>query len=572
MSHRTRRLSTLAAVAALTLSLLTAGAPAQAHPAGDRAVGAGAAWLEGQLTDGLVVGTYGDFVYTDHGLTADIAFALDAVGGHDAAVGAIADAVAPVVKDWYDSYGTVYTGSAAKAAVLAQVAGRDATAFGGHDLQAVVEGNVATAPPITGRVQNVGETDWQTQEPADSLNVISQGWAARGLAVQGSALADEVEAFLLDQQCDAGFFRFALTSDKTAPEQGCVEGVDVGHLDSTALTVINLLAVPTPSADVSASVEQAISWLKTQQRADGSFTAGGTEGVNANTTGLAAWALGEVGETEAASRAAAWLRTVQVADLAPCATGLTAENGAVAFNPEALASSRNAGAIKIELQDQYRRTTAQALPALAHVPAGGSALALKAPATAAEKSSVTVTVSGLGAGEAGCVTLGAVAKPVTGTGGDVAVSFDLPAGAATHTFRLVTLGGVLSASTAAQVPVPMVPAPLPGLGELQAKKVVKVRKNVFRLPISCAGGTTCEGKLKVRTAQRVRTVAGKKARKVVIAKKSYSVAPGDTERVRLKVRRPVRAVLAGGRVKVKAVQSAPGLRRTVTKFWLRKTR
>ena len=70
-------------------------APAQAHPAGDRAVSAGATWLKAQLTDGIVVGQFDTFVYDDFGLSADIAFALDAVGGQDATVVQVADAVAP---------------------------------------------------------------------------------------------------------------------------------------------------------------------------------------------------------------------------------------------------------------------------------------------------------------------------------------------------------------------------------------------------------------------------------------------------------------------------------------------
>ena len=72
---------------------------------------------------------------------------------------------------------------------------------------------------------------------------------------------------------------------------------------------------------------------------------------------------------------------------------------------------------------------------------------VSAPATAVEKSTVTVTVAGLGAGEAGCVSLGSVAKPVVGTGADVTVTFDLPAGAATNTFTLTTLAGSQTAVT-----------------------------------------------------------------------------------------------------------------------------
>lgn len=582
MSHRTSRVSVLAGIAALTLTtLVVATAPAQAHPAGDRAVTAGATWLEAQLTDGLVTGHYPDengdpVAYTDHGLTADVAFALDEVGGYDAEVAAIADAVAPEVQGWYDSYGTIYTGSAAKATVLAQVAGQDPTSFGGQDLQAVVEGNVAASAPILGRVQNVGETDWQTQEPADSLNVISQGWAARALAGQGSALADEVEAFLLDQQCDAGFFRYGLTEDKTAPEQGCVDGVDTAHLDTTALTVVNLLATPSRSARADAAVQDAVAWLETQQAADGSFDVGGTEGVNANTTGLAAWALAEAGRTATAVEAASWVRGLQVADIAPCSTVLAAENGAVAYDAEALASSRTAKSITM-LRDQFRRTTAQALPALALVPAGNGPLGVQVPATAPEKSAVSVTVSGLGAGEPGCVTLGTAAKPVLGTGGDVTVVLGLSAGAATHPVKVTAVDGSSATATVTATvlpaPAPSVqPVPAPSVGDVVTKRLVKVRKNRFALKVACEATAPCEGRILVRSKGKVVAKPGQRARRIVVAKKSYAVAPGQTRKVVLQVRKPARRVLAAGKVKVRAVAAAPGARRTTETFWLKRAR
>ena len=175
-----RRAGALVIATAITSSTLLVGAvPAQAHPAGDRAVSAGATWLKAQLTDGIVVGQFDTFVYDDFGLSADIAFALNAVGGHDATVVQVADAVAPKVTEWYDSFGTIYAGSAAKAIALAQVAGKDATAFGGQDLQAVVEGTVGAAEPIVGRVQNQDEFDYQSNT--------SDGLAQRDQPVMGSS-------------------------------------------------------------------------------------------------------------------------------------------------------------------------------------------------------------------------------------------------------------------------------------------------------------------------------------------------------------------------------------------------
>ena len=63
-----------------TLTQPAYAAPVQAAgPTADRAVQAGASWLTGQLTDGLVFNDqYGGF--NDYGLSADFAFALYAAG------------------------------------------------------------------------------------------------------------------------------------------------------------------------------------------------------------------------------------------------------------------------------------------------------------------------------------------------------------------------------------------------------------------------------------------------------------------------------------------------------------
>ena len=563
-----------ALVAASALSITTLGAlasPAQAHPAGDRAVNAGATWVKGQLTNGLVVGQYqyngATIEYEDYGLSADFAFALAAVGGNDSTVVQIADAVAPKVTSWYDSFGTIYTGSAAKAAALAQTAGKDPSAFGGQNLIDVVEDRVGTTDPIVGRVQNEGEFDYNPPYgPVDSLNVISQGWAARALTTAGSAKAGSVTDFLLDQQCAEGFFRATLTADKMSTQQGCATG-DAPSVDTTALTIINLLDTPgaPPAARTAAST--AASWLATQQAADGSFSAGGSEGYNANSTGLAGWALAKTGNSAAAIKAAGWLRGVQISDLAPCVNTLATENGAIAYKPSTLATARTSGSIAAGQRDSYRRATAQALPALANVPAGTGPLSVSAPATAVEKSTVTVTVSGLGAGETGCVSFGSASKSVTGTGGSVTATFVLPAGVASHTFTLRTLAGLLTATTSSTLtPVP-VPA-TPEVGELQAATTEIARNDRFKLALTCDDTEVCEGKIVVRTARKVR-VDGAAARTFLISRKAYSVKPGTTEKLVLTVRKAARPTLDDGRIRVKAIQIAPDADRAVTKFWLR---
>ena len=156
------------------------------------------------------------------------------------------------------------------------------------------------------------------------------------------------------------------------------------------------------------------------------------------------------------------------------------------------------------------------------------------------------------------------------------MTFDLPAGAGARTFTLTTLAGTQTATTVASLtpvpptvpPVPPVPA-TPEVGSLKFSKVEKVKKNKFKLAVTCDDTEACDGKIVVRTAGKVKVGDKKKARKVLIAKKSYSVAPGDTERVVLKVRKSARPALDSGRIRVKAVQTAVDAERDVTKFWLR---
>ena len=188
-------------------------APAQAAP--DHVSGR---WLERQLTDGLVHNeNFGGF--NDYGLTADVAFGLDAVGGHQATVAEIADAIAPHVDSWTTGvdFGSedIYAGSVAKAVVLAQTAGEDPTAFGGVDLLQRLEDRVATEDPIAGRIQDSGEQDYS--------NTLGQAFAVLGLAEAGSTKAAPARKFLLKQQCRGGYFRLDF-SDSGSPASALRRG------------------------------------------------------------------------------------------------------------------------------------------------------------------------------------------------------------------------------------------------------------------------------------------------------------------------------------------------------------
>jgi hypothetical protein len=328
-----------------------------------------AAWLTGELTGGLVRNEQYDL--DDVGLTLDVALALDAAGteGAEADVEEIATAVAvPAVLTGYvgTAEAGLQAGPTAKTVLLAQAADRDPRRFAGTDLVAQLEGLVSTEPDTAGRVADTGPEDYTT--------VIGQAYAVWALGDADSPGATDATSYLLTQQCPDGWFRGVLPAP--AAGQSCDDDPgSVPDVDTTALAVLALLSRAEEDAEASAAADLAVRWLLDNQSDDGSFlgetTAPGPDddpeqltGVpNANSTGLAAWALGEFGETEAAAEAAAWLRTLQVP--ADAGDPLAADAGAVAYDEAGLAAGETDG-IGPEQSDQWRRATAQALPGLAY--------------------------------------------------------------------------------------------------------------------------------------------------------------------------------------------------------------
>ena len=352
-----------AALAAGALVLTTAGS-AQAA-----AVDTSADWLDRQLTNGLVVGSFESqgqtFTYDDYGLTADTALALKAIGGHGTQLRQIRDALAPHVDDWTtDGQGGIYSASVAKAVVTAQVTGADPRSFGGRDLVTRLHQRMATEAPIVGRIRD------DLASGDDFANTIGQSFAARGLAVAGSRKAGPATTYLLKQQCSKGFFRLSFAKP-TAARQGCDAGsatTSAPDTDVTALAVLNLQAIPRKSRAVKTAISEATTWLKRTQKTNGSFGGGtATEASNSNSTGLASWARGSIGACRPAAKAAGWVRGLTVrGDVS--GTPLEGEQGAIAYNGAGYRAAQVDG-ITVEAQDQWRRATSQAAPALANLSA-----------------------------------------------------------------------------------------------------------------------------------------------------------------------------------------------------------
>ena len=388
------------ALAATTLapSLLAPAAQAATDVPATSAARAGTGWLATQLTSGIVHNDQFDF--DDYGLTVDIGISMDEVGGDQALVRQIRQAVGPHVDSYvsgvdYGAPDDLYSGSLAKALVFAQVSGADAASYGGYDLVSQVEDRVTSSGPSRGRL-----TDQLTG--ADYANSFGQAFAARGLSVAGSARAAEVTDFLLEQQCSAGFFRIFFNSDPNAADQGCVDGTDGIDTDTTALVVSQLAAIPSRSAQVDAAIDKAAAWLVATQKTDGSFIGSEfTPDSNTNSTGLAASALAAAGRCEQAGRAGEWVASLQVGPQ-PAGSPLAGEEGALAYSADTLAAAKTQG-ITVESRDQWRRATVQAVAGLTHV--RGSVTGLSVSSTGTEPgSSISLDVTGATTGDRFCLT------------------------------------------------------------------------------------------------------------------------------------------------------------------------
>ena len=396
-----RRTATLLAAPALVVTALV-GTSAPASAATDPApVGAGAAWLESQLNDGVIHYDDGTYSFDDLALSADVGFALEAVGGHDDTVAQIVAAVAPRAHDeWYtstyDGVTTLYAGSLAKAAAFAQATGADPTAFGGQDLITTLEGTVAGPGPTAGRFQD------ENNDYGDT-NTFGQAYAAEALDAAGSTSAASVTAFLLEQQCSGGWFRLNF-ADRGAAAQSCDGGPAADSEPDTDATAIALTALVSMHDDALVpAIQRAEQWLLDTQHANGSWGGGPTtEVANANSTGLAGAVLGQLGDTQAAQDAAALVRAHQLARVGACAPYRAADLGAVAYDDatrSALTSGVDADATT---QDQVRRATAQALPVLAFAQPAGETHALASPEYVKGGTRVGVGVIGAAPGEMLC--------------------------------------------------------------------------------------------------------------------------------------------------------------------------
>lgn len=437
MSPRLRRAIGLTAVPALALSTLAAlpSAPASAAEPDPAPAAAGAAWLEDQLTAGVIHNDQFDF--DDYGLTIDLGLALVEVGGHDATVDAVSTALAAGIENYVgDGVTESYAGPLAKAAVFARAAGDDPTAYGGVDLVDRLEARVLSddQQATFGRIQDLSAF-------GDFANVIGQAYAARALDEAGSLeLAEPATEFLQQQQCTEdteGFFRQDFSA-VDAPDQSCDgDAAAEPSTDVTALAVLELQG-QTDDTDVQADIDDAVAWLLAEQNPNGSFGSGADIPTpNTNSTGLAGWALGVEEQTAAPERAAAWARGHQADDPAPCTTALEPDLGAIAYDGAAQRAGRIDG-ITTQTQDQWRRATSQALPVLQWAPLTGTGdvPAIDTDGYFGAGRKVTIAGDGFSPGATVCFVFTGVgiALAPAGHNGQARTVVTLPKGTAVRTF------------------------------------------------------------------------------------------------------------------------------------------
>lgn len=361
----------LTVITALVGSLLIVGtAPAQASDRlaiQPKPAKQANAWLTRQLTSGLVFND--QYSFNDYGLTLDVGFAKAALGDRTR-VAVIRTAMAAHAAGYttgVESGNTdIYAGPTAKLAVFAQISGAKAKNYGGVNLIKQLAGRVSATAPIKGRIQD--QSGW-----GDYANTIGQAYTVRALNKAGHPKAAPALKFLLKQQCQAGYFRLDFAANKTSTAQSCdptaKTTTSAPDTDATALAVISLSALKSPSKKVRTSIARATRWLVRHQQANGSFGGGiSTAASNSNSTGVASWALSTVGKCTQARHAARWLKKLQVrATTDPFVTGA---KGAIAYDRTALSAAQSAGSLAVEVKDQWRRASSQAAPALLNLRLG----------------------------------------------------------------------------------------------------------------------------------------------------------------------------------------------------------
>lgn len=292
-----RSLPTLALTASLgVLGLALAPAASAASPDGS------VAYLAAQLETGgdRLVTESGGQSFDDLGLTIDAVLGMSAAGTGGDASNAATDYVVAHAGTYYGYGDEVYSAATAKLLTFASARGLDPRNVGGTDL-------------VT-KLQSLEQANGQfadQSEYGDYSNTLGQSFGVIGLKRAGTNPSPASVDVLLAQQCDDGGFSLEFT-------KGCTSDPDATSLAVQALdTVGGHDAVITDAAD----------YLEGRQDSSGGVGGGAsTEGVNANSTGLAAVAFRLAGRDGARTDALGYLDSLTFGCDTPELTGAVAYN------------------------------------------------------------------------------------------------------------------------------------------------------------------------------------------------------------------------------------------------------
>lgn len=292
-----RSLPTLALTASLgVLGLALAPAASAASPDGS------VAYLAGQLEAGgnrLTVDSGGQS-FDDLGLTIDAVLGMSAAGTAGDASGAATDYLVANASTYFGAGDEVYSAATAKMLTFASARGLDPRDVGGTDL-------------VT-KLQSLEQASGQfadQSEYGDYSNTLGQSFGIIGLKRAGTNPSPASVDFLLAQQCDDGGFSLEFT-------EGCTSDPDATSLAVQALDTVG---------GHEAAITDAADYLEGRQDSSGGLGGGvTTEGVNANSTGLAAVAFRLAGRDGARTEALGYLDSLTFGCDTPELTGAVAYN------------------------------------------------------------------------------------------------------------------------------------------------------------------------------------------------------------------------------------------------------
>lgn len=321
-----RSVSTLALTASLGVVGLAL-APAASAAAPDDS----AAYLADRLTAGgdrLVIESGGQ-TFDDLGLTIDAVLGMTAAGSGGHAAAAATDYVVANAGTYYGYDDEVYSSATAKLLTFTSARGLDPRDVNGVDLVA----KLRSLEKDNG--QFADQSQW-----GDYSNTLGQSFALIGLERAGVNPSSASVDFLLQQQCDDGGFALQFGGES------CVSDPDATSLAVQALDIVG---------GHDPAVQDAADYLEGRQEANGGIGGGTTtEGVNANSTGLAAVAFRITGRDAALSQALDYVQSLTFG----CDTPALA--GGIAYNQADFDAATAQGA-DAQPDGTITRTTAQAI-------------------------------------------------------------------------------------------------------------------------------------------------------------------------------------------------------------------